>query len=134
MPLTPFHIAAGLLPRALIPKYFDLPTFAAVQIAIDLEPAVRILTHAPSLHGPLHSWPGTLGVSLLAALAGRAFGRGWTPALVAGFVGGASHVLLDGFSVEHFWESHWLTLAFAFVGGVMLWTKRDRSKDVDKAG
>lgn len=100
-----------------------MPTFAAVQIAIDLEPAIRILTHTYPLHGPLHEWPGALGIGLLAALIGRAFGRGWMPALVAGIVGGASHVLLDRFSLEHFWESHWLTLVLAFVGGMTLWAR-----------
>ena len=124
MPLTPFHIAAGLLPKAIAPRHFDLPMFAAVQVAIDLEPAVRILTRTYPLHGPLHSWPGALGVGLLAALAGRAFGRGWLPALVAGIVGGASHVLLDAYSAGYFWESHWLTLALALAGGMMLVSNR----------
>ena len=123
MPLTPFHIAAGILPKAVAPRYFDLWTFTAVQVALDLEPTYRIFTHVAPVHGPLHSWPGALAVGAVIAIAAWTFGRELLPALVGAMVGAASHVLLDAYSVQHFWQSHWLTLGFALVGGVLLCAK-----------
>jgi hypothetical protein len=110
----------GLAAKALFGRYFSLTVFGFSQVAIDLEPLVRILRGDTVLHGFTHTWIGATPV----ALASLAFGRpvcqylldNWRPdpnaaflnwlrgperiswpAAIAGAFGGTySHVFLDG--------------------------------------
>jgi hypothetical protein len=122
MPFTPFHMGPGLAIKAVGGRHVSLLVFGFSQVAIDVEPLVRIIRGDAVLHGFTHTYLGATLVALLAAAIGRPVGRflmsQWTPdpssplhwlrdleqvswpASIAGaFVGTYSHVLLD--SVMH---------------------------------
>lgn len=68
MPFTPFHIGAGLLGKGLAPKSQSLLFFGFTQVAIDLEPAIKMaIGYEGSLHSITHN---PLGMSLTVALCG----------------------------------------------------------------
>lgn len=107
MPLTAFHAGPGLLVKAVAPHAFSFKLFLATQIALDLEPGVRMLLGHAELHGWTHTWPGSLVVCGVAAAVWRSLAghdlRYFTidrlslPVLVFTALFGAwSHVLLDG--------------------------------------
>lgn len=54
MPFTAFHIGAGLLGKGLAPKPQSLVFFTACQVAIDIEPGIRMLLGHGDLHGLSH--------------------------------------------------------------------------------
>jgi hypothetical protein len=43
MPFTPFHMGPGLAVKAVFGRYFSLMVFGFSQVAIDIEPLVRII-------------------------------------------------------------------------------------------
>lgn len=120
MPITPFHMGPGLLLKAVGGRHVSLTVFGFSQVAMDIEPLVRLMRDDVALHGFVHTYLGATLIGLLSAVVGRpvcqalldrwapdpkaAFEtwlRGPTliswPAAVAGALAGAySHVLLDG--------------------------------------
>ena len=120
MPITPFHMGPGLLVKALGGRHVSLTVFGFSQVAMDIEPLVRMMRDDVVLHGFVHTYLGATLIGLLSAVVGRpicqalldrwapdrtaAFEtwlRGPTliswPAAIAGALAGAySHVLLDG--------------------------------------
>ena len=123
MPFTPFHIGPGLAVKAVSGRYFSLMVFGFSQIAIDIEPVVRIIRGDAVIHGFTHTYLGATLVGIISFVVGRPICqfllKSWTPdpgspflswlrgqeliswpAAVAGaFVGTYSHVFLD--SIMH---------------------------------
>ena len=108
MPITPFHFGPGLLLKAASPGRVSLTAFIAANVVIDIESGVNLVAGRYPVHGPLHTFlassvAGLVVGALVFGVAGR---LGWTrrwpgetakrPALLGGWLGGASHVLLDG--------------------------------------
>lgn len=123
MPFTPFHMGPGLAIKAVSGRHFSLMVFGFSQIAIDIEPLVRIIRGDALLHGFTHTYLGATLIALVCVVLGRpvchVFLNYWTsdssspflnwlrgpkliswPAAIAGaFVGTYSHVFLD--SIMH---------------------------------
>lgn len=123
MPFTPFHMGPGLALKALIGRHFSLMVFGFSQVAIDLEPLVRILRGDAELHGFTHTYLGATLVALASIVIGRPVCQyllrywnpdpssrllnwlptpktiPWSAAIVGASVGTYSHVFLD--SVMH---------------------------------
>lgn len=109
MPFTPFHMGPGLLVKALLQGSFSLMVFGWTQIVMDLQPLVVILTGEGHLHGFSHTFAGATLIAIASALTGkyaaewglRFIGQArylpisWPVAVVSGFIGAYSHVLLD---------------------------------------
>ena len=66
MPFTPFHMGPGMALKALAGRHLSLVAFGGAQVAIDIEPLVRMLRDDAVLHGPTHTYAGALGVAVLA--------------------------------------------------------------------
>jgi hypothetical protein len=119
MPFTPFHMGPALLLKPFLGPRFSVLVFGVSQVAIDLEPLVRILRRDETLHGWTHTLSGALGVGAAAALVARPLANWWLrylrreiddPALTASvatdvtpavafasaWIGTGSHFLLDG--------------------------------------
>ena len=83
MPFTPFHMGPGLAIKAVGGRHVSLLVFGFSQVAIDIEPLVRIIRGDAVLHGFTHTYLGATLVALLAAAIGRPVGRfllsQWTP-------------------------------------------------------
>lgn len=115
MPITPFHFGPGAALHAAAPRHVSFIAFCAVNVVMDVEPLVGMLTGAPRLHGFVHTYVGsTLAAALTFALfllARRWAGRRRLPdpfawrspgvrAVMLGALAGAwSHIVLD--SVMH---------------------------------
>ncbi len=100
MPFTPFHAGPGLLAKAVSPRLVSLKLFVVTQIAIDIEPLVRMIGGDAILHGWTHGWLGSL---VVASAVGLAYQRLWEklpiPMLLATVLLGAwSHVVLDAWT------------------------------------
>lgn len=67
MPFTPFHMGVGLVAKATSDARFSLTSFALAQIAMDIEPGIRMLHGEAVLHGFSHTLGGAL---LVAAIVG----------------------------------------------------------------
>ena len=52
-------------------RHFSVMTFGVAQIAMDIEPGVRMLTGANVLHGPTHTILGALVIACLVMLVGQ---------------------------------------------------------------
>lgn len=61
MPFTPLHFGIGALAKAVVPRRFSFAVFAASQVAMDIEPLVKLLglLEGP-LHGPTHTVTGAV--------------------------------------------------------------------------
>ena len=107
VPATPFHLPASALVAWPLRRHLDLPSLLAVNLAIDVEPAIASMLGAEPPHGLAHTLVGATligsGVGWLVArstgllervLGGRYELRTRTAAL-SGIVGGWLHVLLD---------------------------------------
>lgn len=118
MPFTPFHMGAALLLKPMAPRRFSVLVFGISQVAIDLEPLVRILRGDRVLHGWTHSFLGALLVGAVVGWIARPLVNAWlaylardgvrtlftrpltTPvAFVSAWIGTGSHVILD--SIMH---------------------------------
>jgi hypothetical protein len=123
MPFTPFHMGPGAAIKAVTGKYFSLMVFGFAQVAMDVEPLVRILRGDGVLHGFSHTYVGALLIGIISLLIGKAVSerllRAWNvmvrfrhsrwlvvspgitwPAAASGaFIGTFSHVFLD--SIMH---------------------------------
>lgn len=123
MPFTPFHMGPGLAIKAVCGRYFSLMVFGFSQVAIDIEPLVRIIRGDAVLHGFTHTYLGASLIGLVSVVVGRPvcqfllnywrldpdspfmnWLRGpkvisWRATIVGAFVGTYSHVFLD--SIMH---------------------------------
>ena len=119
MPFTPFHMGPALAVKAVADEHFSLITFGLAQVAMDIEPLVRIVRGDAVLHGFTHTYIGAVLVGavvfmlgtpvavrllgrwrqeMLAAKVGWLAGRrtlGWRAAATGAFTGTISHVTLD---------------------------------------
>jgi hypothetical protein len=123
MPITPFHMGPGLLVKAVGGRHVSLMVFGFSQVAMDIEPVVRMIRNDVVLHGFVHTYLGATLIGLVSVVVGRPvcqalLGR-WAPdpraafetwlrgperisrtaAVVGAFVGTYSHVFLD--SIMH---------------------------------
>lgn len=114
----------GLAVKTVCGRYFSLMVFGFSQVAIDIEPLVRIIRGDAVLHGFTHTYLGATLVALVSVIVGRPicqfflnywksdpnslflnWVRGprlisWPAAIAGAFVGTYSHVFLD--SIMHF--------------------------------
>jgi len=119
MPFTPFHMGPGAAIKAVTGKYFSLMVFGFSQVAIDIEPLIRILRGDSILHGYTHTYLGAVIIGLFSLIAGKPFCEwllkiwnyfvdskylvwlklrtkiSWLSSASGAFVGTFSHVLLD---------------------------------------
>jgi hypothetical protein len=120
MPFTPYHFGPGLLVKGIAARWYSWTAFVAAQIVIDCETLYYLSRHQYPLHRRLHTFVGAtiVGVATAAVLiAIKWFAQHAVPRfasslhfrrpsmqaeatttglLVGGFVGGATHPLLDG--------------------------------------
>jgi hypothetical protein len=116
--------------KAVLGRHFSLAVFGFAQVAMDVEPLVRLLRHDPVVHGPSHTYLGAMALAAVTLLVGRPvcqrlldhwvpdgsagfmdWLRGprrisWTAALSGSLVGTYSHVLLDSImhaDMQPFW-------------------------------
>lgn len=73
MPFTPFHMGPGTAIKALVGNYFSLTVFGFAQIAIDIEPLIKILRGDPSIHGITHTYLAAALIGIFSLLAGKPF-------------------------------------------------------------
>src|SRR5215468_10584028 len=123
MPVTPFHMGPGVEIKAVAGRYFSLMVFGFSQVAMDIEPLVRIIRGDVVFHGFTHTYLGATLIGLVSAVVGRPICQlvmnYWTPdpyspfmnwlrgpnliswpaATAGAFVGTYSHVFLD--SIMH---------------------------------
>lgn len=119
MPFTPFHMGPGAAIKAVSGKYFSLMVFGFAQVAIDIEPLVRILRGDNVLHGFTHTYLGAILIGLFSLFVGKTFCEyllriwnaitqlrcflwlrltpsiSWVSASLGAFIGTFSHVFLD---------------------------------------
>ena len=123
MPVTPLHMGPGLAMKAVAGRHFSLVVFGFSQVAIDIEPLVRIVRGDAILHGFTHTYVGATVVALVSVVVGRPVGQfllrywnpdpsspflnwlptpkviSWSAAIVGAFAGTYSHVFFD--SIMH---------------------------------
>ena len=123
MPFTPFHMGPGAAVKVLLGSWFSLLVFGFTQVAMDLEPLVRLWRGDAVVHGHTHTYVGALLIGALSYAVGRpicqwgcrlwqrwhrgtsyqhlvALGDISRPAaLIGAGLGASSHVLLD--SIMH---------------------------------
>jgi hypothetical protein len=126
MPFTAFHIGAGLLGKGLAPKSQSLTFFAACQVAIDIEPGVRMFLGHGDLHAYSHHPLGMAAIVTASALAWAGlqrqswWSRTYLPvlsrrALVDTAVwAGLSHLVLDAICHRDVWGSYLLFAGMDF--------------------
>lgn len=111
MPFTPFHLGPAISVKAAMDKKFSLLVYAWAQVVMDLQPLVVILTGHGRTHGITHTFVGAAVLGAVAVVSGKylselilnllSFGKRpktvipWRVAILSGFVGTFSHVLLD---------------------------------------
>src|SRR5205807_4798279 len=71
MPFTLFHMGPGLAVKAVCGRHFSLTVFGFSQVAMDIEPLVRILRGDHILHGWTHTYAGATLIALVSLLVGR---------------------------------------------------------------
>ena len=123
MPFTPLHMGPAIALKAVTGRHFSLMVFGFSQVAMDLEPLVRIIRDDTILHGPTHTYAGATLVGAISAVIGRPICQyflnfwapdspshfmnwlrgpeqiSWPAAISAAFIGTYSHVVLD--SIMH---------------------------------
>jgi len=123
MPFTPFHIGPGLAVKAISGRHFSLMVFGFSQVAIDVEPLVRIIRGDAVLHGFTHTYLGSTLIAIVSVVIGRPICQlllnywthdprspflrwlrgpkliSWPAAITGAFLGTYSHVFLD--SIMH---------------------------------
>jgi len=128
MPFTPFHFGPGVLVKSLVGRRFWLSSFLAANVLIDIEVFYLIYTGQRPLHRFWHTYIGggiagiasglimfalisTLGPKFALDLLGKWTAkkdrlRAATDSLLAGLIGGVSHVFLDSLvhsDIRPFW-------------------------------
>ena len=71
MPFTPFHLGPGLALKVAGGPRLSLAVFALSQVAMDVEPLVRIVRGDAVVHGFTHTYLGAVPIAIVAALVGR---------------------------------------------------------------
>lgn len=113
----------GLAIKAAVGRHFSLMVFGFSQVAMDIEPLVRILRGDAMLHGVTHTYLGATFIALASVLLGRPICQrlldywspdasspfqqwlrgpkvvSWPAATAGAFIGTYSHVFLD--SIMH---------------------------------
>jgi hypothetical protein len=119
MPFTPFHMGPGLAVKAGMGRRMSLMVFGFSQVAIDIEPLIRLIRGDAVVHGFTHTFVGATLIGAASVLLGRpvcqllldhwrppesagfeSFVRGpavisWPAAAWGAFIGTYSHVVLD---------------------------------------
>jgi hypothetical protein len=121
MPFTPFHMGPGIAFKAALPEKFSLMVFGWSQIVMDIEPLIQISRGEENWHGLTHNLAGAVLLGALAAASGKylvewgirllSLGRRrvkitWGAALLTGWMGSFSHVLIDSF-LHHDMQPFW---------------------------
>lgn len=111
LPFTPLHVGPGLLLKSGVPEHLSVVSYAAANVAVDLEPLYYLSRHEGPIHRLAHTFlaAGLIGALLgivLAALTRRLVRSATAPALngeiavrpviLGGLLGGLTHPLLDG--------------------------------------
>lgn len=123
MPFTPLHMGPALAIKAVTGRYLSLMVFGFSQVAMDVEPLLRILRGDTILHGYTHTYLGATLIAVASAVIGRPMCAfllqhwkpdrhsllldwmnapatiGWPAAFAGAFAGVYSHVFLD--SIMH---------------------------------
>ena len=71
MPITPLHFGLGAALKALLAGTFSFTVFALVNILVDIEPVVRVITGADRLHAHAHTYLGATVIAIPSAIYGR---------------------------------------------------------------
>lgn len=71
MPFTPFHLGPGAATKALSGRHFSFMLFGFAQVAMDIEPLLRILRGDAVLHGFTHTYVGASLVAIAVFAVGR---------------------------------------------------------------
>ncbi|PPD42165.1 MAG: hypothetical protein CTY16_14855 [Methylobacter sp.] len=132
MPFTPLHMGPGAAIKAVLGQYFSLMVFGVAQIAMDIEPLVRIIRGDSLIHGFTHTYIGATLIGIATFVVGWPFCQGtlrfWNfitkpkflrwlhasspiskfAAFSGAFVGTFSHVFLD--SIMHVDIHPWIPL------------------------
>jgi len=119
MPFTVLHMGPGLALKALAGRHFSLITFGVAQVAMDVEPLIRLVGGSHVLHGPTHTYLAALVIAGIVAVVSppicRFVLRRWNqelglhclswltvsesvaplPVIVGAFAGTIFHVFLD---------------------------------------
>ncbi len=110
MPFTPLHMGPGLIVKACMQGTFSLMVFGWSQILIDIQPLVVLISGKGELHGLSHTYIGATIIAVISALTGKYLGEiglrilgmenynpiRWRVAFISAFIGGYSHVFIDG--------------------------------------
>lgn len=71
MPVTPFHIIAGVAAKSIRPKYFSWTVFALANVLIDTEAVYYFFTTGLPAHKYFHTWVGATIIAILCATLGK---------------------------------------------------------------
>ncbi len=71
MPFTHFHMGPGIAATAAAGRHFSLMVFGFSQVAIDIEPLVRIIRGDAVLHGFTHTYFGATLIAITSVAIGR---------------------------------------------------------------
>lgn len=77
MPVTPFHIVAGVVVKSAKPKYFSWTVFALANVLIDTEAVYYFFTTGIPQHKYFHTWIGATVILILCALLGKYLCQFW---------------------------------------------------------
>ena len=135
-------MGVALFAKAAVPRSVSVVLFGATQVAIDLEPGIRMALHSGHVHGVTHTvWGAPIAASLallIVPLMRRlGFPVGSAIAVATVLLGAASHVVLDAVmhaDVGLLWPGGWnplygtldlltlhvVCLALAAVGGTLV--------------
>ena len=68
MPFTPFHMGAALIVKPALGRRFSVMIFGIAQVAMDVEPGIRMALGSDVLHGPTHTILGALVMAVVVML------------------------------------------------------------------
>lgn len=77
MPFTPFHLGPGLASKAMLGSGFSLTLFGLAQVAMDIEPLIRLVRGDMMVHGWTHSYLGATLVAGVVLVLGRPLAQWW---------------------------------------------------------
>lgn len=131
MPFTLYHLGAGALIKSAKPTEVSFLMFAGSQVAMDLEPLIRLTRGELEVHGFSHTFLGA-SLILLACLpfrgwVNRYIPTSWRAAAIGAAAGVYSHLLLDGFlhqEMHYFWMGwlSWETVEWSCIGMAVVGT------------
>ena len=71
MPITPFHIVAGVAAKSIRPRNFSWTVFALANVLIDTEAVYYFFTTGSPAHKYFHTWIGASIIAILCATLGK---------------------------------------------------------------